>query len=823
MNINKVEKIIRLYLEGLSSREIADRVGLSSHQSVLNVISAWKTGKYEIYQEAVPSENEVIELAKFRRDKNIDIEELSNALTLATLIKDLNLDYGDTILAVQHMKNIKVEERKQFLEGVTAVLQDLQNKGISYKDLPTRVVELQNQVSEMEGKIEKLKKEQSEYEEKIKSKKDEASEAEKALENIRREQKERTEEIELAKKYEEIRKSLGISDEKYLAFINTAKDMNYDISRIMKIDDLSAFAARNRLSKENLMAIVQGLNEIKDHGINLINIPKLKEKLNAENYVLDNAEARFIEYISREYELNIGQNKKIDELKKEEKSIQDEIAKLKSEISEKENKVKELGEKIKFAENCTNFLNVHNIKEEDLVKFFSTFRDLGFDIKKIKDISNFHDKITGAGYSYDELLEAVKEGLNARDTIDRLSSLGFKYDDLLKLKQFLKFLGTDWEDFVLEILNFISQKKTFKERKGELEEQLNEIKQSIDFEEKIYSEAIKKHNDIKDYEQLLGKIEELKNEINEASEKLKELKNEISMKREENQILDDLLDLLNKRDELLREINDNQKNINIGMGVWELFKYSDPAEQQHLKYLAQEIVEKYPYRLETLPSDLRDRALKILIDLTKDGVVVKQYVTGKIKVISGDEYDKNEKNFKQIMEKENWIRSELMKFYKNCISEFEIGLRDNTIPESVMAYIKGAVDLFIEEQYKEVIKNAGVNRIVNGSNNAIISIFNIYLAFKGMDQIKKDEKILIGGEFDGNFKAIEININEIIDAMINDTRIVRDKYTAEWHRVLRAMLLSKVQNKPMPVKFFKIKERKLPESFGGKLNKVSKP
>jgi len=76
MNPNKVEKIIRLYLEGLSSREIASRVGLSSHQSVLNVISAWKTGKYEIYKEAIPLIDQVIELAKFQRDKNINIEEL---------------------------------------------------------------------------------------------------------------------------------------------------------------------------------------------------------------------------------------------------------------------------------------------------------------------------------------------------------------------------------------------------------------------------------------------------------------------------------------------------------------------------------------------------------------------------------------------------------------------------------------------------------------------------------------------------------------------------------------------------------------------------
>ncbi|MGC9073991.1 MAG: hypothetical protein ACP5H0_07555, partial [Caldisericum sp.] len=798
MNINKVEKIIRLYLEGLSSREIANRVGLSSHQSVLNVISAWKAGNYEIYQEAVTLENEVIELAKFRRDKNIDIEELSNALTLAALIKDLNLDYGDTILAVQHMKNIKVEERKQFLEGVTAVLQDLQNKGISYKDLPTRVVELQNQVSEMEGKIEKLKKEQSEYEEKIKSKKDEVSEAEKALENIRREQKERTEEIELAKKYEEIRKSLGISDEKYLAFINTAKDMNYDISRIMKIDDLSAFAAKNRLSKENLMEIVQGLNEIKEHGINLIHIPALKDKLKAENYELGNAEARFIEYISKENEINNVQKKKIEELKAKEKSLNDEIGKLEKEMNKKERMVKDLDEKIKIAENFTNFLNLHNIKEEDFLKFFSTFHDVGFEIEKIRNISNLYDKITKAGYSYDELLDAIKKCLNDHDTLEKLSKLGFTYDDILTLRQFFEFSGLDWSVFVGEMFNFISQMKTFNERKNELDKQLNEIKNKISIEEELYNEAIKKHEEIEEYGQLLEKIEVLKKDVDDASKTLKDLKDEISRKREETQILDDLQDLLNKRDELLQEINDNQNKINIGLGIWELFKYSDPAEQEHLKPLAQMIVENFPYRVESLVVDLRDRAIKMLVDLTNDGVVVKQYGNGKIRIISGDEYDRNVENFKKIMEKENWIRQELMKFTNNCISEIEATMKKRKVPEHVMALFKNAIDKFIERQYEEALKNAEIESISKEIGSAFSSLINIYLASKGKERISVDEKIFITGELDGKFSTFGIGIDEIAEAIVKDQRIIRGKYSAEWHRVLRSMLFSRMKSVPMP-------------------------
>ncbi|MGC9124415.1 MAG: hypothetical protein ACP5IB_10180, partial [Thermoplasmata archaeon] len=251
MNIQKVEKIIRMHLGGYSSREIGEKVGLT-HQSVLDVINDWRKGKYDKYRDAIPLEDEVIELARFQRDKHINIEDLYNALTLAALIKDLNLDYEYTMQVVQYMKDIQAEERNTFLEGVASVFEDLKKEGLSYKELRTHVSDLDEKVKENERNIEKLKKEQNEYEEKIKTKKDELKRETESLEIARKEHSEKSGDIEIAKKYDEVRKKIGISDEKFFGFLKTVEDNNYDISRIMKIDDLSAFAAKNRLSKENL-------------------------------------------------------------------------------------------------------------------------------------------------------------------------------------------------------------------------------------------------------------------------------------------------------------------------------------------------------------------------------------------------------------------------------------------------------------------------------------------------------------------------------------------------------------------------------------------
>ena len=76
-----------------------------------------------------------------------------------------------------------------------------------------------------------------------------------------------------------------------------------------------------------------------------------------------------------------------------------------------------------------------------------------------------------------------------------------------------------------------------------------------------------------------------------------------------------------------------------------------------------------------------------------------------------------------------------------------------------------------------------------------------------------NEKISISGIFDQDFRAVEIGIDEVIDALMNDRMIVKEKYAAEWHKVLRSMVISKVKKESMPVKFHRTKEFELPKSF----------
>jgi len=212
----------------------------------------------------------------------------------------------------------------------------------------------------------------------------------------------------------------------------------------------------------------------------------------------------------------------------------------------------------------------------------------------------------------------------------------------------------------------------------------------------------------------------------------------------------------------------------------------------------------------------------LVIDLTKDGVVLKHYGNGKIRIISGEDYDRNVENFKKILEIESFIRQELMRFTNNCMSEIEAGMKKGKMPEHVMALFKNAIDKFIERQYEEALKNAEIKSVSKEFGSALASILNIYLASKGMERISEDEKIFITGELDGNFSTFGIGIDEIAEAIVNDQRIVRGKYYAKWHRVLRSMLFSKMKSGSMPAKFSTMAEMKMPR-FLGKINNVEKP
>ncbi|PMP83047.1 MAG: hypothetical protein C0175_02545, partial [Caldisericum exile] len=273
MNINRVEKIIRMHLEGYSHRKIADIVGLS-HTSVDDVISGWRNGKYEIYREAIPMEEEMIELAKYRRDKNIDTETLSNVLLLSTILKNLGLDVENVLNVAQYSKNMPADERNTFLESARIAFDDLKKENMTYRDLSQLISKKEVEEKELQERIEDLKKQEIEINERIRKLHEDEKIAEEKLKKLDEEIKEKekilrekAESIAIGEKYERARKDLGMKDNEFLKLIKNAADAGFDLNTILKLDALETYVRRNNITTEKLERIVKGMEDLETHGI----------------------------------------------------------------------------------------------------------------------------------------------------------------------------------------------------------------------------------------------------------------------------------------------------------------------------------------------------------------------------------------------------------------------------------------------------------------------------------------------------------------------------------------------------------------------------
>jgi methyl-accepting chemotaxis protein len=247
MNINKLEKIIRMHLDGYSNRKIAEEVELS-HQTIADVISGWRQQKYEIYRDAIPLEQEMIELAKFRRDKKIGMEELKNALLLSNQIKDLGLDVENVFNVAQYLKNLPVDGRNIFLESAKIAFEDLRKKNLTYKELSQLILEKEESLKELEKRIENLNGQAKEIEERIKKLSEDENKAKINLENKNKEIEEKNKtikemekSIEIGKKYENVRSKFELNDDEFFKFIENVAGMNYDLSMILKLGELEAY------------------------------------------------------------------------------------------------------------------------------------------------------------------------------------------------------------------------------------------------------------------------------------------------------------------------------------------------------------------------------------------------------------------------------------------------------------------------------------------------------------------------------------------------------------------------------------------------------
>ncbi|PMP82668.1 MAG: hypothetical protein C0175_03240, partial [Caldisericum exile] len=528
MNINKVEKIIRMHLEGYSSRHIANEVNLS-HTSVDEVISAWRKHKYEIYRDAIPLEQEMIELAKYRRDRNIDTETLSDVLLLSTILKNLGLDVENVLNVAQYSKNMSAEERNTFLESARIAFDDLKKENLSYRDLSQLISKKEGEEKELQKRIEDLKKQESEINAKIEKLNEDKKIAENKLKGINEEVKEKEkilkekeESIAIGEKYEQVRKNMGMNDNEFFKLIKNAADAGFDLNTILKLDALETYVRRNNITTEKLERIVKGMEDLETHGIKITEVPELNERLAQMGYLLKDITKKFVDFIIDQERFKSSEEKEIERLKTERKKLEEEKARLELNIQGKRRELDSLEKKVEKVNEFSRFLEEYKISELEFVNALDLFRMLGYSMEDIKNLKEFHEALKDSGYTIDKLVKDVEESLECINYRRELDKFGLDIETLKNTRIFLQLYHMDWTELVSELKEMIRSRR-----------RLKDLKDEIDSAERKLNDALEKIEDVKDYKNLMVEKNRISRELEEKRMELGQIKKELEEKYNE--------------------------------------------------------------------------------------------------------------------------------------------------------------------------------------------------------------------------------------------------------------------------------------------------
>ena len=138
LDIKNKQTIINSYLRGNSLREIGEQLDLSK-DTAAKVINEWRSGTLNYLQDGVPYEKNLIEVSKFLKESNMDLNDAFSFSFNLKMMLDRGIDKEQSIMLLQNLKDMKQDELTSFVETANALFK----KGKRYGELNREVEELE--------------------------------------------------------------------------------------------------------------------------------------------------------------------------------------------------------------------------------------------------------------------------------------------------------------------------------------------------------------------------------------------------------------------------------------------------------------------------------------------------------------------------------------------------------------------------------------------------------------------------------------------------------------------------------------------------------
>ncbi len=320
------KKIIIDYLNDVPPEKIASELKISVEE-VKNSIEEWKNGYISIFTNELEISDELKELAKLMKSKEITVEDLIQGYMFNQIFRDL--DREKTLKIVRELSAMDENDREEFLRTAEKMIKFSKYKNVNYTDIPdalenmvSRGRELNNELKEKELLLKKLNENIEKLEQRIK--------------NLNDEEKYLSREIEFAKNIREYLNMYRLDEKRVGEFFQLLSETDFSLDRWEEIYNAIKLLKTKNMDVENFTKLSDYLVKLLDLGLSTMFLKNLEEELEKESMSIDD----FIDEIEDYIKNKIAYKKEIEELKKEHKNLENQIRSMRSEIKEYFKKIK---------------------------------------------------------------------------------------------------------------------------------------------------------------------------------------------------------------------------------------------------------------------------------------------------------------------------------------------------------------------------------------------------------------------------------------------------------------------------------------------------
>ncbi|MEM3846031.1 MAG: helix-turn-helix domain-containing protein [Candidatus Parvarchaeota archaeon] len=351
--------VLKLYIEGLSNREIAKRTGIS-HPTVSKILDEIKSGRSGLVPNDVVSQlEEIAGVVRIKKELGMDDEELHATFVRGLGIKEIGLDAAD-LLKVANLFKGHEDEFQKIAERCIWLVEREKAEGKTIEEISEEVNSLISRRDSIQKEIVDKAKELGGIEKEIENKKIDLSAMMKEVEMMKYVREKLNGNYSLIRKMVDTIAAWGFTDKELVEVLSTikeVKDMNINPKTLVDGKEELAFLQRFGLNDIDLKAL----------RMKLAAYPDLESLVRAS---LSFAMEKDSLWKKTDEELRQYRKKTIADLRNEISDLKKERAELYKEVENLQDQKSELKSRIN---NLTEDLGMLNTEAMQKVAFYEPF------------------------------------------------------------------------------------------------------------------------------------------------------------------------------------------------------------------------------------------------------------------------------------------------------------------------------------------------------------------------------------------------------------------------------------------------------------------